>query len=541
VPESTSGQAGPTLTTAAEIAAEVLARTPGDLQAQARHESFVGMGGSSMDAVRLLSLCERRLGMTIDLARLLSQAPLAEVLAEVTGCEEPPGAEERAAGRLARDRELLPGQREMLLAEKYGGAGSALRQLGSAELSGPLDVAALKQTLSWIVARHEALRTVFVQTGKIDFARRVLPACEPRLISQRLRVAPGDNGVDAVHERVGDIAEQMLPPLGLPPVVFVLTELGERHHLLSVLIHHLIADAWAAGLLWREIFEHYRALAAGAEPPVMPPAPSPDLIARRRAALDASGRLAELTEARIAQLKGVPAVIDLPTVLPRAPGIDFRAGRLPFTLTRAARDACDDLAGRAKVTRTMVMLAAWALVVARRAGMSECVIGGVALQRPTAELMRTVASCAAPVPIRCAFPDDQPAGDYLRAIAGASGDAVAAADVPLDSLIAGLGVAAADRRLPLVQVMFSAYDGYIPLTMQAGDLHVRFHESYCGGTSVDVALFLQGWDDAPGLIMEYAVSVLTAGEAARLAGSLNDTLCELAHRLDSPLSQVSVT
>jgi len=531
--------AGQAMTGVLELAAEVLASTPSGLRAQASHESFVGMGGSSLDAVRLLSLCERRLGMTLDLARLLSPAPLAEVLAEAAGPGDSAGVADRPAAGQAEDTELLPGQREMLLAETFGGAGSALRLLASAELSGPLDVAALGQTLNWLVARHEALRTVFVRTGKLQFARQVRPACEPRLISQRPPIAAGNSGVDAVHAELAEAAGKMLDPLGEPPVVFVLTEFGERHHLLSVLIHHLLADAWAAGLLWREMFDHYQVLAAGAVPPVSALAPSPNLVARRYAALAASGRLAGLTEARIAELKGVPAVVELPTVLPRPPGIDFRAARLAFTLAPSARDACDDVAGRAGVTRTVVMLAAWALVVARRTGMSECVIGSVALQRPTDELMRTVASCAAPVPIRCAFPGDQSTSDYLRAISRASAEAAAAADVPLDHLIAGLAVPSDERRLPLVQVMFSAYDGYIPLTLQAGELRVQFHEGYCGGTSVDVALFLQDWGDAPRLVLEYTVSVLTPDEAARLAESVNGTLCEFASCFESPLSQVN--
>ncbi len=535
MPDPAAGHSGLAPDLAADIAAEVLAMTPGGLRADAGQESFVGLGGSSLDATRLLSLCEERLGVSIDLAMLLSPAPLAQVLAGAAGRAGQPEAAPAAADG-SPDREPLPGQRQMLLAEIYGGAGIAMRLLASAELTGPLAVEALRDTLDWIVARHEALRTVFARTGKITFARRVLPDCPPRLICRERPGTGTASDVTAVHEELAGDADRLLRPLDAPPVVFVLTRLGERRHLLSVLIHHMLADAWAAGLLWREILEHYQALAAGAEPALIGPAPSPELIAARQAALQTSGQLAALTAARVAQLRGAPTLIELPTELPRLSALDFRAARYPFTLTEAARDACEQAAAAAKVTRTVVLLAAWALVVARQAGVTECVIGTAALQRPTAELMRTVACCAAPVPVRCAMPAGQLAGDYLRAVARASADAIAAADVPLDLLIDGLGLPADARHLPLIQVMFSAYDDYLSTTLRAGDLEARFHEGSCGGTSVDVALFVQSWGRSPVLLLEYTVSSLTPGEAARLTESLDEVLRGFAGRLDSPLA-----
>jgi acyl carrier protein len=154
VPKSATGHAGRVPTTVAEIAAEVLAKTPESIRTQAPRESFVGLGGSSMDAVRLLALCERRLGRTLDLARLLSSSPLADVLAEATACQ----VMADPAGRTDQLREILPAQRGLLMAEAPGAKG-ALRTLVSAELTGPLDGAALHETLRWIVARHEALLT----------------------------------------------------------------------------------------------------------------------------------------------------------------------------------------------------------------------------------------------------------------------------------------------------------------------------------------------------------------------------------------------
>jgi acyl carrier protein len=534
VPKSATGHAGRVPTTVAEIAAEVLAKTPESIRTQAPRESFVGLGGSSMDAVRLLALCERRLGRTLDLARLLSSSPLADVLAEATACQ----VMADPAGRTDQLREILPAQRGLLMAEAPGAKG-ALRTLVSAELTGPLDGAALHETLRWIVARHEALRTVFVRLGELEFARRVLPACEPYIMRQRLRIAPGDSGARVVHEQLRSAADHLIAPFRQPPVAFVLTEFGERHHLLSLVTHQVIADGWAAGLLWREILEHYQALVAGTVASCADaPAPSPDLILSRFVELEASGRLGELARVRVAQLIGVPTVVELPTDLPRPARLIPRATQLAFGLSDAARHGCEEVASRAKVTRNVVILAAWALAVARQAGMAECVIGGFAARRPTADLMRTVASCVAPIAIRCAFPPDVSTGDYVRATSRSLADAVASADVPLESLVADLGLPEDARRLPLVQVMFSPVDEFLPAMLEMGDLKVTFHEGHFAATFADVVLYVQRWNSAPRLVIEYTTSVLMPDEAAELAGAVEETLCEFARHYDDPLSEV---
>jgi acyl carrier protein len=517
-----------------EIAAEVLARKPESVRALAPRESFVGLGGSSMDAVRLVALCERKLGLMLDPARLVGTSPLAEVIAEAREYQAGPGrpaAEDQV-------REILPGQRDMLMAEVLGG-GRSLRNLVSVDLVGPVDHAALEETLQWLVVRHEALRTVFVRHAEAAFSRRVLSACQPHVLRQRLRIAPGDVGAYIVHEQLRAAGGYLIDPFLRPPVAFVLTEFAEQHCLLSLASHHLIADAWALGLMWREMMEHYEAVLAGTPSDrTHRPAPSPDILLARQAQLETTGRLAELTRIRVGQLTGAPTVMELPSQLPRPARPDFRSARLAFGLSDAARQACEDVARRERLTRTVVLLGAWALIVAKRAGVAECLIAGTALQRPSGELMRTVASCVASVPIRCAVSSGLTVGDYLRATSGALSDAVAAADVPFESLVSGLGVANDGRHVPLTQAMFSAHDDFYPQPPESGDLRMEFYEGHFGAAVPDVTLFVQRWHGGPRLVIEYGVSLLLPHEAADLAAAVEETLCRFGTRSAEPLSAV---
>jgi amino acid adenylation domain-containing protein len=476
-----------------------------------------------------MALSEKRAGRCLELAILLGTTPLADALASATDCppRTPAGP---ADGGL---RPILPAQREMLLSEKFAGAAGALHQLISIELLGQLDEPALLAALRGLVARHESLRTVFVRTPD-GSARRVLAESEPRIVRQRLRAAVGDDPIRVVHDQLIGALGGLLEPMRRPPVAFTLTRLGPQRNLLSIAIHHVIADGWAAGLLLREIVANYRTLRRG-EAIDPTPAPTPESWLTQAAALAGSGRIEVLARDRIARLSDLPTVVELPTDLPRPETLDFAARELPFGISDAARDAADGLATRAQVTRTVVLLAAWQLVIGRRCGLDRFIIGTPAIARPSAELMDVVMSAAVTVPVRVELDDQRSVAQYLRGSADAVGDAVAGADVPFARLVEALCPDPDHRRLPLVQMMFTAHDEYIPHELAAD---VRVHDAHCGGTASDVGLYVRRWGREPRLAIEYTTSVLTPAEAMDLAEAFEATLLDLAAHYEQPLRRV---
>ncbi|WP_109002372.1 non-ribosomal peptide synthetase [Streptomyces rishiriensis] len=502
----------------------------------AADRSFIALGGDSLGAVTLVAQAEELLGVSIDFARLLGLDPLAEVLdAAVAAKPAPARAEPPRAAPGPGLRPVLPGQESMLLTQQFVG-GSALHMMVTAELTGPLDDTALTTTLDRLVARHEELRTVYVAEHGRHW-RRVLPARRAPLTRMALSLAEGDDAVDLVHAQLTSVSEGFLAPLERPPVAFVLTELGPDRHLLTLLHHAVVADGWGVGVLWSEFAEHYRALREGGDIDDTP-APSPDVITARAEQLAASGHTAELLARRLDQLADAPKVLELPTDLVRPASFDFVGKRLYFGLGDPARQACEELCARTRLSRTVVLLAAWALALGRRAGTRDLLVGISSAERADAEIMRTLGPCSALLPVRCRLADDAPVTDYLRSTSRAVTEALAAAEVPFEDLVAGLGGMPDDRRIPLVQAVFSAHDDLVPLRLRAAELDVEIHEGHCSGTAADVSLYVQRWGERPRVSLEYATSVLTLAEATELADSFQSALVELAARAELPLAGV---
>ncbi|MBG0566565.1 amino acid adenylation domain-containing protein [Actinoplanes aureus] len=218
-----------------------------------------------------------------------------------------------------------------------------------------------------------------------------------------------------------------------------------------------------------------------------------------------------LVAARVAQLKGAPTVLELPSDLTRPATQDRTGARLTFVLSNRAESACARLAADCSVSRATVLLTAWSLVLARRAGVEDLLLG-YTLDGPRL------------VPVRCLLTEATSARAYVGGIASALAEA---GDVGVDELRAGLEFSDDPRRTPLVQFVADVRGKDLP-ELAVGE----------GVSPFDASLVLRRWAPRAELALDYATSVLLPSEAAALTDSLDATLVELLDSLDEPLEAV---
>ena len=104
--------------------------------------------------------------------------------------------------------------------------------------------------------------------------------------------------------------------------------LGPDRHVLLLTLHHVLADGWSMDVLARELGALYAAAAAGPAGPAAAAA-GPVRRLRRLAARLAVRRGRRAAGRVLAQtLAGAPALLELPTDLPRPAEQDYRGGQL---------------------------------------------------------------------------------------------------------------------------------------------------------------------------------------------------------------------
>src|SRR6185503_10634646 len=130
-------------------------------------------------------------------------------------------------------------------------------------LSGPLDLQALQRTLNELVSRHEPFRTYF---ASVDGTLRQIISEKAELPLTRI-----DLSEDRADRATEIIREESLRPFDLahgPIIRATLLRLGEHEHILLLCTHHIVSDAWSAGILFRELEALYNAFLTGESSPL---------------------------------------------------------------------------------------------------------------------------------------------------------------------------------------------------------------------------------------------------------------------------------
>jgi amino acid adenylation domain-containing protein len=278
-----------------------------------------------------------------------------------------------------------------------------------------LDVPAFLAAWERVVARHAILRT--------SFRWRDLPA--PRQDVHRRASLP----VTRIDLRGRAPAEQRARQRAFLAADrargFVLTEAPcARLALLRVddsrtdfiwSFHHLLLDGRSFLTVLREVFAHYEALRAGRELQLPEPRRFGDYIAWLEArAPDAS---AGFWRALLAGREG-PTPLPMPRVEPRVLDVGETSGRLCARLGGAESAALRAQAEAHGLTVNTLVQGAWAVLLARHAGVPEVIFGATRAGRHgTIEGADTIVGMTInTVPVRARVPPDAPLLPALRAL-----------------------------------------------------------------------------------------------------------------------------
>jgi amino acid adenylation domain-containing protein len=327
---------------------------------------------------------------------------------------------------------LTPLQQAMLAHSRFAGGGAYVGQM-SVRLRGQLDPARVESAFRQLVARHEALRTIFVGEG-LD---------EPLQVAQRsaelaLRVEDLTGAADAEAWIEAFLDADRVTPFDLltPPLMRVaLFRLGEERWHLVLTRHHLIMDGWSATLLFREL----EALIAGAGD--LPAAEPFHRFVEWLETRDHEASRAYWREALAGAGEGTAIF----------PGERLARGELPATLHETIRPLDTALveqvaaaARRRGVTQQTLYAGAWAMLAARYSGGNAAQFGVTIAGRPEelAGATGTVGLFIDTVPLAVRTGDDVAVGPWLEALQHQLAEAGRHAHLGLAALRESAGLAA---------------------------------------------------------------------------------------------------
>ncbi|MFJ9559194.1 amino acid adenylation domain-containing protein [Streptomyces fuscichromogenes] len=444
----------PTERRLAEIWAEVLRA-----DRVGRHDNFFALGGSSLMLTQVAARIRRSLHREVPLRTIYQYPTVAALAAElVTRADQ---GQEQTIAPVPRDAAALPAspaQEQLWFLDRLNGGDVSYHVPAVLRLTGPLRVDALEEAVRSLVARHEILRTVFSwadsrlhQTiGKdvrVPLSRRDLSQLP---LSQRtealdLLIRADERGAFDLGQ--GPLVRAMLITLGAEEHVFLLTQ------------HHIVTDGWSSSVLYRELGELYAAAVQGRAPSLPEQRLQyADFAVWQRDWLAGPDGQRQLDYWKD-RLAGAPEVSALPLDRPRTAGTGNVDGASVSVAVPA--DLHRDLLGVSRahgVTLFMTLLASFGVLLARRTGQHDLVIGTPTAGRTRLELEPLLGFFVNTVALRVDLAGDPAFAEVLERVRETALGAYEHQDVPFERVVQQIGPRRDARHHPVFQVLFAVDD-----------------------------------------------------------------------------------
>ncbi len=511
-------------------------------------DDFFARGGHSLLATRLVSRLRQLLGVEVPLREVFEGPTVAALAHRIDRLLAGGDAAAAAPPIRPAPRDLpLPlsfAQQRLWFLDQLQ-PGSPLYNLPLAlGLDGELAIAGLRAALAALVARQEALRTVFaVPAGGGDPFQRILPAAPQPLPLVDLTGLPAARREPLARELAA--ATALLPfDLARGPLARArLVRLAEQRHVLLLALHHIVGDGWSLALIVDEIAAHYTAAVAAvaavagvadvARPLPALPVQYGDFAVWQRRWLQGDVLQHQLDYWR-RHLAGAPAQLDLPLDRPRPPVQSGRGGtrRAAFDarLTEALR--CRSRAGGG--TLFMTLLAAFQLLLARHAGQDDVVVGTPIANRTRGEIEGVVGMFVNTLALRTRIAPEAGFGHLLASVREVTLGAFARQDLPFERLVEELRPERARSHSPLFQVMFALQAPTAAPPPAAGVALSLFAEPGTG-SKFDLTLSLREVEAGLTGCLEHRRDLFDPATAERLLAAFGSLLTAVAHDAGKPL------
>jgi len=408
------------------------------------------------------------------------------------------------------------------------------------ELRGSVDVPSLEWSLTEIVRRHEALRTVFEEIEGTP-RQRILAPHPVSLPVLDLRAGQGQ----ASPAITRFITEESGKPFDLasgPLLRGALARLSQRRYLLLLTMHHIVFDAWSHRILNRELSALYRARVTGTEAGLPELAMQYADYARWQRESFQGARLEELRGYWRAQLAGVSPVLQLPAMRPRPVGQTYRGDLYRFELSQPLVERLRVLSRAHGVTLFMTMLAGFEIVLSRYSGRDDFLLGAPSANRGLPELEPMIGFFVNTLVLRADLRGDPTVAHLLDRARDTCLGAFEHQDMPFERLVDELAPARDLSYTPLVQVLFAFLadgdDGEAELVLPGARVRVVQRED--ASAKFDVTLRVSAGRERSSGAFAFNADLFHRDTIAQLADHLRVALTSMAAAPGAHISDIPI-
>ncbi|HJT55100.1 MAG TPA: amino acid adenylation domain-containing protein, partial [Ktedonobacteraceae bacterium] len=505
-------------------------------------DSFFQLGGHSLKLIQLRSRIQQHFAITLDLRTFFEcqtirqLAPMIEQASAATAYTSPTTDEHPTNEAATTDYPLLPMQQRLWYLQQLMPQSCFYSMPVALQLEGTLDALAFAQAFHALIERHASLRATFPTTD----GKPVQRICKKWMFHCPcidLSTLKGETQQQALIE-LAEADAHISFDLEAGPLFRVhWAILAPDRHLLLLNMHHIIGDAWSWQLLQQEFTALYEAFTHHQPNPLPPLTLRYEEYVQWQNSRLSEEKLREQLAYWQQQLAGAPQVLELPTDRPRPPvqlhqGTSFSLP-LPPELAQQVRQVSQ----REGVTPFMLLLSAFAILIARMSGQDDFLLGTPIAGRTRRELEDLVGFFVNTLPLRLRL-HGQPTGrQLLERVREMTLQAYAHHEVPFEQIVEALQPQRDLSRNPLLQVFF-AFDHTSDIIPSAQDFTIKPFGQQTHNSRFDLTLSVTQRAEDLHLLLEYDTDLFDHQSVQYLPHRYMLLLRALLSHLEQPIAQL---
>jgi amino acid adenylation domain-containing protein len=406
------------------------------------------------------------------------------------------------------------------------------------QVTGPLDVEALRASLDEIVRRHEALRTTFATVDGRP-VQRIADELQVPFTLVDLSELPEAEREEEIRTRA--VAEAQRPfDLSQGPLLRVsVLRASAAKHVCLLTMHHVVSDGWSMGVFIRELAALYQAISAGR------PSPLEGLLVQYAdyAVWQREWLAGRVVEEQLdywqRQLGDAPAALEMPTDRPRPAVRSFRGADRPLELSAELTESLRALGRRQGTTLFMTLLGAFQALLSRYSGQEQVYVGTPIAGRNRSEIEGLIGFFVNTLVLRGDLSGNPSFAEFLERVRKTTLEAYAHQDLPFEQLVDHLQLERDLSRTPLFQVMF-AFENAPMQDVEVADLSFSALAAPTGTAKFDLTLSLS--ETAGGLSgsLNYNTDLFEEATVERMIEHFRNLLRAIAEDPGRRLSEFSL-
>ena len=373
--------------------------------------------------------------------------------------DAPRGPEARKLQSVARSAPLplTAVQKRFWFLDKIGHGRSVPNVMFPLRFEGPIDFDAMMTAVTAVLARHE---TLLMRIGDRDGEPYPeISAVPGELVTIADLTALPDESRELEGDKLSKQFTQDEFNLATGPLAKVLfVRLSPTATLLTLSMHHIVADGWSSSILLRELGAVYSALSNGRAPDLPPLAHQYVDYAAWEAAQVRDGLFERQVGYWREKLASAPPLLDLPTDRPRPARRSFQGSRVDCVIAADVVARLQRFSKRHDATLFMTVLAGFAVVLHRLTAQEDIVIGTPAANRSNPDLEQIVGPFVNSISLRLNTAGNPSFASYLSQVRRATIEAIDNRDVPFDMVVEAINPARTLDHAPIYQVMFGLHN-----------------------------------------------------------------------------------